>query len=303
VVGVDGGGTTFRAVVLDGAGVERARAEVPAARVLAGLPGPAVAAVQELVALACTRAGVQPPVATLWAGLAGAGREAVRAELEATLARSAVARRVRVGTDIEAAVEDAFGRGPGILLMAGTGSIGFGRAEDGREARVGGWGSLLGDEGSGYAIGVEAMRRIARSVDGRGRDTDLARRVLARLGLTDPQELITWASTASRAAIAALVPEVQDAAASGDAVAGEILVRAVEELEGHVRTLLETLGPWQRPPMVALGGGLLDPSGPLRRPLERVLRSQHHVALLERELDPAMGAARLARGDVGETRT
>jgi glucosamine kinase len=227
--------------------------------------------------------------------MAGAGREAVRAELEAALVRSEIARRAQVGTDVEAGAEDAFGRGPGILIMAGTGSIAYGRAEDGRVGRVGGWGSILGDEGSGYAIGVEALRRIARSVDGRGQSTELRDRVLARLGLEDPADLITWAATATRAMIAKLVPEVQAAAAAGDDVAGEILVRAVEELEGHVDSLLTNLGPWQRAPMVALGGGLLDPTGPLRRPLERVLKAHLDVPILDRELDPAMGAARRAQ--------
>jgi N-acetylglucosamine kinase-like BadF-type ATPase len=223
--------------------------------------------------------------------MAGAGREAVRAELESALGRAEIARRVRVGTDVEAGVEDAFGDEPGILLMAGTGSIGFGRAEDGRSGRVGGWGSILGDEGSGYAIGVEALRRIARAVDGRGQGTDLRGRVLARLGLGDPADLVTWASTATRASIASLVPEVQAAAAAGDGIAGEILVSAVEELEGHVHTLLTNLGPWTQPPTVALGGGLLDATGPLRRPLERVLKAHLDVPILDRELDPALGAA------------
>jgi glucosamine kinase len=293
-VGVDAGGTSYRAVVVDQAGAVIARGEAPSAPVLAGLPGPAIAALRELVQQVCAQAGVELPVPRLWAGMAGAGREAVRAELDAALARSEIARRARVGTDVEAGAEDAFGSGPGILLMAGTGSICYGRADDGRVARVGGWGSILGDEGSGYAIGVEAMRRIARSVDGRGQSTELRDRVLSRLGLLDPGDLIAWASTASRGAIARLVPEVQAAAAAGDDVAGEILVRAVEELQGHVDTLLTNLGPWQRPPMVALGGGLLDPTGPLRGPLERVLKAHLHLPILERELDPALGAARKA---------
>jgi glucosamine kinase len=293
-VGVDGGGTKFRAVVVDARGVELSRAELPSAALVAGVPGPAVSTIRELIQKACASPGVELPVSSLWAGMAGAGRAAVRAELESALGRAEVARRVRVGTDVEAGMEDAFGDGPGILLMAGTGSIAFGRAEDGRLARVGGWGSILGDEGSGYAIGVESMRRIARSVDGRGPGTELRERVLRRLGLAEPADLITWASTASRAAIASLVPEVQSAAAAGDDVAGEILVRAVEELEGHVDTLLSNLGPWKRPPTVALGGGLLDPTGPLRRPLERVLRAHLDVPILDRELDPALGAARKA---------
>ncbi|MSR37051.1 MAG: hypothetical protein EXR95_10515 [Gemmatimonadetes bacterium] len=292
-VGVDGGGTTFRAVALDAQGAEIGRAEVPSALVLAGLPGPAVTALKDLLGQLCEVAGVQLPVATLWAGIAGAGREAVRAELEAELGRARIAHRVRVGTDVEAAFEDAFAGGPGILVMAGTGSIAYGRAEDGREGRVGGWGSMLGDEGSGYAIGIEALRRVARSVDGRGQPTQLGRLVLIHLGLGDPDDLITWASTASRSAIAGLVPVVQSSAAAGDDVSGEILVRAVENLEGHALTLLSSLGPWQHAPSVALGGGLLDPSGPLRRPLERILRSQN-VPMLDRVLDPPRGAARKA---------
>jgi glucosamine kinase len=293
-VGVDGGGTTFRVVVLDARGAELNRTETGSTPVVAGAPGPVVTAVRDLVRTACAAAGVALPVPALWAGMAGAGREAVRAELESALARADIARRVQVGTDVEAGMQDAFGPGPGILLMAGTGSIAFGRAEDGRSGRVGGWGSLLGDEGSGYAIGVEALRRIARSVDGRGQGTELGGRVLARLALVEPGDLIAWASTATRAQIASLVPEVHAAAAAGDGVAGEILVRAVEELEGHVLTLLSNLGPWKQPPTVALGGGLLVRSGPLRGPLERVLRAHLDVPILERELDPALGAARKA---------
>jgi glucosamine kinase len=236
---------------------------------------------------------VSTPVSALWAGIAGAGREAVRAELEASLARAGLADRVGVGTDVEAAFEDAFGTGPGILLLSGTGSIAYARAPRGNQGRVGGWGSLLGDEGSGYAIGVEAMKRIARSVDGRAPGTVLRERILGSLGLADPEELITWSSTASRAAIAGLVPEVQAAAAAGDAVAGEILVKAVDELDGHVLTILDTLGPWPEAPTVMLGGGLLQKGGPLRSSLERLMRS-HGLQVLDRELDPARGAARRA---------
>lgn len=292
-VGVDAGGTAFRALVVGPDGAELSRGQVPSARWIAGLPGPAITAIRAVVEQACARAEVELPVPSLWAGMAGAGREAVRAELEAALARSGIARRVGVGTDVEAAFEDAFRSGPGILLMSGTGSIAYGRADDGREARVGGWGSLLGDEGSGYAIGVEAMRRVARSVDGRGPRTALGGRVLARLRLNEPEELIPWSSAAPRSEIAALVPEVEAAAASGDEVAGQILVQAVAELEVHVLTLLASLGPWAHPPTVALGGGLLQPDGPLRRPMERVLRS-HGLPGLDRALDPTRGAARRA---------
>lgn len=97
-----------------------------------------------------------------------------------------------------------------------------------------------------------------------------------------------WSSTASRADVAALVPEVAAVAASGDPVAGELLAQAVAELEGHVLTILS---PWQRAPTIALGGGLLQEGGPLRGAVEQALGA-HHLPLLDRAPDPARGAAR-----------
>jgi glucosamine kinase len=290
VIGVDGGGTTLRAVLLDGTGAELARHETPSVHLTGGSPGMVAVALRGAVEGACRRAAVDLPVDALWAGMAGAGQEPARGELEEALMRAGLAHRVGVGTDVDAAFHDAFGERPGILLMAGTGSIGWGRAEDGRQARVGGWGWLLGDEGSGYAIGLEAMKRVARSADGRAPATQLSQRLLARLRLSRAEELIAWSSTAPRRAVAGLVPEIHAAAIEGDASAAEILEAAVEALEAHVLTLLQTLGPWARSPTVALGGGLLSSGGPLHDKLVGVLRV-HYLPLLERDLDPARGAA------------
>ncbi len=294
VVGVDGGGTRTRAVLTDLEGTELARAGGPPSLADPARPELAAEAIHATVSDVLLQAGIEPPVEAVWAGVAGVGREATRSAVEAALARGGLARRVRVGTDVLGAFQDAFGAGPGILVIAGTGSIAWGRGEDGREARVGGWGSLLGDEGSGYAVGLEALRRVARDVDGRGPGTNLRGRILVRLELSDPDDLVPWSTRAAKSEIAALVPVVGDAAAEGDAVAGEILVKAVEELEGHVLTLLENLGPWSHPPALALAGGLLQPGGPLRRGMERVARL-HRLPVLERPLDGARGAAALAR--------
>ena len=142
-------------------------------------------------------------------------------------------------------------------------------------------------------MGLEALRRVARHADGRAPETHLRDLILEALALTDAQGLIQWAQDASRADVAGLVPTVSRAAAAGDAVAGEIMVHAVEELEGHVLTILESLGPWARPPGLALSGGLLQPDGPLRASLERVL-ARHHLVPSTEALDPARGAARMA---------
>jgi len=293
VIGVDGGGTHTRAVVLDGDGRELARADGRSAVAEARAPHAAAQAVAEVSAAAAAAAGLKLPAPVVWAALSGAGREEARSSVELELERLGVAADVHVDTDVGAAFHDAFGDGPGILLIAGTGSIAWGRAEDGRQARAGGWGHHIGDEGSAYAIGVEALRRVARHADGRAPQTRLQRMVLTSLGLERVDELVRWAAGASKGEVAGLAQLVTLASTQGDEVAGEILVRAVEDLEGHVLAVLQTLGPWERQPRVALAGGLLRPGRYLRRPLEASL-ARHRVAILDRPLDPALGAARLA---------
>jgi glucosamine kinase len=293
VIGVDGGGTRTRAVVLDRDGTEIARAEGDAAVADAAAPAPAADAVAAVSSAAARAAGIDLPVDVVWAGLAGAGRETARSAVEVELGRAGVARVTRVGTDVVAAFHDAFADGPGVLLIAGTGSIAWGRAEDGREGRVGGWGRHIGDEGSAYAIGMDALRRIAKNADGRAPETTLRDAVLSRLALPGVDDLVQWTGTAERANVAALAPVVAAAATKGDAAAREIIDRAVDELERHVLAVLENLGPWRRPPQVALAGGLLRPGRALRAPVEAAL-ARLGVPVLEREIDPAMGAGRLA---------
>lgn len=294
-VGVDGGATRTRCVVMDAGLNELARTEGPAGAADPRFPERAAAAAAQVVMQAVGEAGGTLPVEAVWVGLAGTGRETTRAGVEVELARRRLAHRLGVGMDVEAAFADAFADGPGILVVSGTGSVGWGRSPAGTLGRVGGWGSILGDEGSGYAVGLEALRRVVRDADGRGPGTVLREAILAELSMAAPAELIPWASAAHKSAVAALVPVVARVARDGDRVAGEILVRAVEELDGHVATLLETLGPWPTPPAVALAGGLLGPDGPLRRGMEEAL-ARHPVPVLERPIDPVTGAARLALG-------
>ncbi len=294
VIGIDGGGTRTRAVVVDEGGTEVGRAEGGPA--LAGTLDPlgAAQAVAGVARAAATAAGVQVPVDVLWAGLSGAGREAARRAVERELGRLDLARDVRVGTDVEAAFHDAFSGGPGLLLIAGTGSIAWGRAEGGRAGRVGGWGPRIGDEGSAWALSLDALRRVARGADGRAPRTGLQEAILGHLRLSRPEELVQWVADASKRRVASLAPVVCAAAERGDSAASQILARAVQELEGHALTLLGNLGPWRDPPRVALGGGLLEPGGPLRSAVERAL-VRHGLRPIDRALDAARGAASLGR--------
>ncbi|HET9947436.1 MAG TPA: BadF/BadG/BcrA/BcrD ATPase family protein [Longimicrobiales bacterium] len=292
-VGVDGGGTRTRAVIIDERRLELGRAEAPGAVVTLRDPRAAAEAVAQAVRAAAARACADLPAAVLWAGLAGAGHEATRAAVQRELEALDLAERVGVGTDVNAAFHAAFPEGPGILLVAGTGSIGWARSAAGRIGRVGGWGQLLGDEGSGYALGLGALRAVARAEDGREGPTLLRDLVLRALRLSDPADLIPWAGAARKADVAALVPVVLEAEERGDAAARALVARAVADLAEHVTAILARLGPWSAPPPLHLWGGLIGEGGPLRERLFRALTALP-VQLQEGRIDPEMGAAALA---------
>ena len=293
VIGVDGGGTRSRAVVLDERGVEIGRAEGLGSVVTQEAPEDAVRSVSEAVRSAVDRTGLALPGAVLWAGLAGAGREEARRSVSDALASTGLADRVHVGTDAEATFQDAFGDGPGILLIAGTGSIVWGCGNEGVWVRVGGWGQHIGDEGSGYAIGVAALQHVLRARDGRDPPTRMTEHVLEQCGVGDAAHLVEWIGSASKGEVAALVPIVAEAAARLDSAAVSILESAVAELESHVSSVLERTGPWEAPAPLVVWGGLLAEGGALRSATLQALE-RYPVSVSDVELDPPHGAATLA---------
>ncbi len=292
-VGVDGGGTHTRAVVVDENQQELGRAMGPGAVVTPGAPDASVRAVADAVRAAVREAGGQLPVERLWAGLAGAGSDEGRLGVTRGLEGAALADQVVVGTDVEAAFHHTFGSHPGILLIAGTGSVAWGRSAAGDLVRVGGWGERLGDEGSGFAIGLAALRAILHASDGRGARTSLTASVVGTLGLERPEALVAWCAAATKGDVAALVPVVVEAAEGGDMAARAILDAAVEDLSAHVAAAVERTGPWEESPVLVLWGGLLQPGGPLRSALEAAA-AEHSCELDSRTVDPALGAAWLA---------
>jgi glucosamine kinase len=229
----------------------------------------------------------------MWAGLAGAGSAAARDAVTEALDDGTLSHRLLVGTDVGAAFHDAFGSGPGVLLIAGTGSIAWARGASGDIRKIGGWGHLLGDEGSGYFIGSQAMRCLTWSEDGRAAPTAMTDPLLEFCGVGSVEDLITWREAASKAQVAAVAPLVVEAANGGDSAARETLAAAVQSLVAHVEASLEATGPWSGSAPLVLWGGLLDAEGPLHSRLGTAL-GHLDVRLEHRDLDPAMGAAMLA---------
>jgi len=295
-VGVDCGASEARAVLLDGDGRTMLRHSgvpgAPATLTEIGLP---VKAVTRVVRESLQRQALEPPVTSLWAGIAGAGRVEVRTRLEARFRAFALADRIRVSSDAEIAFHGAFGREPGILLIAGTGSIALARPAASPEVviRVGGWGPAIDDRGSGYWIGKEALRETVRLADGRVRGshhTHLPTGVLNHLRLVTPHELVSWREEATRRDVASLAPLVlQD---HPDPASRRISRQAADYLAELVTTARARSGPWDGRAPLALVGGLMVKGGPLRYDLlERLSRERFRVVDAG---DPAMGAAQLA---------
>jgi len=188
---------------------------------------------QELVRSAAIEAHVGPDEITRTCmGLAGVGADNVRQWGEKTLL-AMVSGKVAVLGDEAIALEAAFQGGPGVLVIAGTGSNVIGRCSDGTRLTAGGWGPVIGDEGSGGWIGLEAVRSALRARD-RGVPTDLLDEIQGFWGLKSLGELVAKANHSSRTNFAELTTVVASGAEHGDPVALRVLERAGEDLAEQV---------------------------------------------------------------------
>lgn len=296
VIGVDGGGSKTHVIVADADGRERVSAEGGPSAIAPGRAARSADAIAAAVATALAGEDLeQTTVAVLVVGLAGVGREEERRALELELSRRSLAEEVFVEPDAAIALADAFGEGPGVLLVAGTGSIAYGRGPTGEVARCGGWGPNIGDEGSGTWIGRRALSVVAAAADGREPPTALTGAILTAAQVNEPEDLIPWIAAADNALIAALAPVVFTVAHS-DARANAIVDFAAEELVLHVRSLAQRLFGDERAAVpVALAGGLLKRGSLLRRKVEHRLKVATPGATIRSEpVVPARGAVRLA---------
>lgn len=151
---------------------------------------------------------------------------------------------------------------PGIALIAGTGSICFGIGADGSQARSGGWGHLIGDEGSGYALGRDAVQAVARAWDGCGPGTMLTGLLAERFGLDTQSKIISYVYGGDKSRLAALSRLTEEAASLGDRVSMEIIRDNARRLTELVAAAGRRLG-LQRP-RVAMLGGMLENDTRLR---------------------------------------
>lgn len=300
VVGVDGGATHTAAVLADAAtGVVAGRGESGPSNLQAVGAEAALRELNTAVVRAFAAAGVhRAPVAAACLGLAGVdlgeGLDVVRGWADIV----GLADRVSIANDATLLFAAGTPEGWGLAVVAGTGSIAFTRDRAGNEGRAGGWGYLLGDEGSAWQIGLTGLRAACRSADGAGPPTRLVADFLAQLGATDPRDFIpaVYRGAWTRAAIAGLAPVVVGAAEAGDDVAHKLVVQQVTELSRTAVTALDAGGLSRIGVPVALAGGLVVASKFYRELFRESLRGFGvHPGCFEPVADPALGAVVLAR--------
>lgn len=260
-------------------------------------PSAALAALDQAVARAFASAGMaRQPADAACLGLAGAGRPEDQNVIHTWAKKVHLAGTVEVVSDVSLLIAAGTPDGWGLALVAGTGSCAWGQTADGRAARAGGWGYLLGDEGSGYALVIAALQAVARAADGRGPDTCLTQAFLHEFGVGQPQQLITalhrdqW----DRTRLASLAPIVLEAAGS-DPVAAAIRRSAACVLAETAVAAAHQLG-WreQHVPMALAGGVLLGQVGYRALVLEQMQKHGIGAEPVQLVAQPALGALRCA---------
>jgi N-acetylglucosamine kinase-like BadF-type ATPase len=298
VLGVDGGGTKTRAVITDtnlrvlGEGTAG-----PSNPLRVGI-GNAATAVREAIDKACAEAGVQrADIVAAEIGLAGVRRGDLRLRMREALSGLGI-HSIEVVTDADIALFGATEGEPGLVIIAGTGSVCCGHNAQGKHVCAGGWGPLAGDEGSGSWIARRALQAMARSSDGRGTETVLGTAACAyfNVATTDDLLIAIYAPGMTNDRIAGFGKSVIEAAQGGDEVAREIVRDAGRELGIAANAVIRKLRLGRERFQVGYVGGVFAAGDLLLEPLrEQIAHAAPQAYLAQPHLPPAIAAARMAR--------
>lgn len=300
VLGIDGGGTKTLAVIVDETGTI----------ISSGLGGPStyddvgIDGAQRNIGDAVTAARQQANIEnhlfdSVFLGLGGVvsdhDREVIR-QIANNL-QLAPAEYTGIDHDCRIALAGGLAGRPGIVQIAGTGTSTFGINAEGVNWRAGGWGQLIADEGSGYWLGIEAMKAAVMAYDGRGQATPLLGHVMQALNIKDINDIMhrIYVPPMPRNEIAELAPLVINAAKEGDWVSQAIIRRGMEQIAECITAVAEKLDMMQGRVELALTGGLFQAGDVVVQPLrEAVLQQLPDCEIMYGELPPVLGACLLA---------
>ena len=256
---------------------------------------------------ACTVANLKPSqISRVCIGLAGAARSEISELVERIISEIVFGEasvdkikpaEINVVGDMVIALEAAFGGGPGVIVIAGTGSIAYGRNRDGQIARAGGWGFAISDEGSGHWIGRAAVGAAISAWDENPNgNVRLAETLMKAWHLETIEQLVPAANATPSPDFPALFPAVLALADSGDRIARDVLTQAGTHLANLAGIVLRRLFPSPDAVHVAMSGGVFASSTLVRQIFYNSLRSAHpDIILNPNVIEPVRGALDLAR--------
>lgn len=296
VIGIDGGGSKTAGRLAD----------TNAATLAEHLGGPSNMQVvgaeasadtfHDMIIRLCTKAQCDlQAVKSIAIGLAGAGRESDRISLFNNLKGklNLPNTKLTIVSDADIALEAAYGEQPGVIVIAGTGSIVYGRNPEGEITRMGGWGPVLGDQGGGSDIGLKALQKLSHIFDGRAQESELLARFSESLGIDSPESLIKKFH-AEKIKPSELTRPVFEAALNGDENALDVLHQAAAGLAGMVSDYLAGFSPMQEIP-ITLKGGMIESNTIYRRILlQKIKELPYRISVSLVSKETIKGAVNLA---------
>lgn len=298
VLGIDGGGTKTACVISDIGGKLIAAGIAGSSNYLTVGEEGARKSVQVAVQRAIGKSRVKiPKFEAAYLGMAGAGRPSGAKVIRGMMESLGLADKVVIDTDAAIALAGATACNPGVVVISGTGSIAFGVNKDGERGRVGGWGYILGDEGSGYDIARRGLAAALRAYDGRGEETVLLHKLMAHFEVSNVDELVdhVYLGGVRIGRISSLAPLVVEASREGDLMSRKILGDAVEELSSAAIALIRKLNMAGEGFDLALIGGLFKVKDLIATPVQRkIMEFAPGCKIITPRFKPAVGAALMA---------
>lgn len=298
-LGIDGGGTKTHAIIADSESRVIGEGFSGAANPLRAGLEEAISHIEQAVGEACTQAGVTlDRVESACAAVAGINHPIHYHTMREALNDALHIEGLELVTDARAALEGALDGKPGVVIIAGTGSIAVGIDASGRQARAGGFGPTLSDEGSGYDIARRGLQAVISAFDGRSPETMLTDLICNKLGVASPSDLpaVIYNSDSEPVEIAPLAELVDEAARCGDEVARRILATAGAELGWLAATVIEKLGMQSSEFRIACVGSVFRSGDFVLSPLgDAVLRVAPRAEIGPPLYSPAIGAVKLAQ--------
>ena len=296
-LGIDGGGSKTSCLIGDETSILGAGTAGGSNPVRVG-EAQAREALATAIRQACAVANVNPSqIQGTCVGLAGAARPEISEPVRQCIAEF-VPSEIDVVGDMVIALEAAFGSEPGVIVIAGTGSIAYGRNSKGQTARAGGWGFAISDEGSGHWIGRAAVAAAVRALDDDAEATNqsLLESLMKFWQVKTREQLVVAANATPPPDFAALFPAVLASADRGDRIALDVLAQAGAELASVARRVITRLFANAGTLSVAMSGGVFGSSPLVRQVFYNSLRSEHPEAAINPSvIEPVRGALALAR--------